>query len=52
VSAMPARLASFGIVFRAAEQKRRTDIAVQLFLRSLLVRNRGEPSASIAEKSR
>jgi AcrR family transcriptional regulator len=52
VSAMPARLASFGIVLGAAEQKRRTEIAVQLFLRSLLVRNRGEPSASTAETSR
>ena len=52
VSAMPARLASFGIVLGAAEQKRRTEIAVQLFLRSPLVRNRGELSASTAETSR
>jgi AcrR family transcriptional regulator len=52
VSAMPARLASFGIVLSAAEQKRRIEIAVQLFLRSLLVGNRREPSASNAERSR
>jgi AcrR family transcriptional regulator len=60
VSAMPARLASFGIVQSAPEQRRRIELAVRLFLRSLLVRNpnaaspplRGAPSASSAEMSR
>ena len=60
VSAMPARLASFGSVQSAPEQKRRIELAVRLFLRSLLVRNpnaaspalRGAPSASSAEMSR
>jgi hypothetical protein len=35
VSAMPARLASFDIVLTAAEQKRRIDVAMQMFLRSV-----------------
>jgi AcrR family transcriptional regulator len=38
VSAMPARLASFGIFLDPAQQRRRTHSAVQLFLRSLRVK--------------
>ncbi|MEU6642847.1 TetR/AcrR family transcriptional regulator [Saccharomonospora sp. NPDC046836] len=35
VAGVPARLASFGIVREPAEQQRHTEVAVQLFLRSL-----------------
>ena len=40
VSAMPARLASFNIILSAAEQRRRIDVAVQLFLKSLQFKTR------------
>lgn len=40
VSAMPARLASFNIILSAAEQRRRIDVAVQLFLKSVQFKTR------------
>ena len=52
VSAMPARLASFDIVLSAAEQRRRIEVAVQLFLRSLMFKNQRASSAPGGNTSR
>jgi AcrR family transcriptional regulator len=53
VSAMPSRLASFGIMLTPAAQRRRIEVAVQLFLRALrpapaAVRSERHPGARTA----